>query len=264
LHALPLARIARRMTIRFGPLTAEIIEPESEKFTAPLVLIHGLWERAATWRRFAGYLSHRGWRCIALQRRGDAGLDLAAHVGDLAAALATLEQLPVIVGHDLGALLAFQCADRARAVVGMAPLVGPPLAAPPAALVRAGTWFQRLRSTPLSPPGGRWRSAYPLRDAVEPAQIVREILAGAPLPVTPSRPTPSAVFAVEHDPVTPVAAAAALAERVGAELHRLPSTEHAALMATGWETHVAAMHRWIVQRLGVDLLALYEEAMSPE
>lgn len=252
------------MTTCCGPLAAEIIEPESEKFTAPLVLVHGLWERAATWRRFAGYLSHRGWRCIALERRADATLDLAAHIGDLVAAVAVLAQPPVIVGHDLGALLAFHCADRARAVIGIAPLAGLPLAAPPAALGRAGTWFQRLRGAPLSPPSGRWRGAYPQRDAVEPAKIVRDILAGAPLPVAPSRPIPSALFAVENDPVTPVAAAAALADRVGAELRRLPGTEHAALMALGWEAHVAAMHRWIVQRLGVDLLALYEEAMSPE
>src|SRR5262245_21398394 len=141
--------------MRFGPLLAEITEPESERYTAPLLLLHGLWERASQWRRFAGYLAHRGWRCLALERRADV-TDLAEHVGDLRAAVAVLGSSPVIVGHDLGAVLALHCADRARAVVALAPLVGPPLAPPPPALLQAGSWFARWRGAPLRAPGGRW------------------------------------------------------------------------------------------------------------
>jgi pimeloyl-ACP methyl ester carboxylesterase len=252
------------MTTRIGPLDAEVTDPESDKFTAPLVLVHGLWERATAWRRFAGYLSHRGWRCVAVQRRRDAAADLAAHVRDLQAAIASLEAPPVVVGHDLGAVLAFQCADRARAVVGLAPLIGPPLAAPPAALAHAGSWLARLRGGALRAPAGRWRHAYPLRDVVEPAALVREVVAGAlPAPLAIGE-TPCGVFVGEGDDVLSVTAARAFAQHVGGELALLAGAPHAILQAPGWESHVAAVHRWLVQRLGVGLLALYDEAMSPE
>src|SRR4029453_18774510 len=106
---------------RFGPLDAEVTRPETDKFTAPLVLVHGLWDRAAVWRRFAGYLAHRGWQCIALVRRGEVS-DVATHVSDLRTAIAAVDAPPVIVGHDFGALLALHCGDVARAVVALAPL----------------------------------------------------------------------------------------------------------------------------------------------
>src|SRR5262245_39904138 len=115
------------MTQCFGPLAAEVTRPESEKFTVPLVLVHGLWERAAAWRRFAGSLAHRGWHCIALERRDGAG-DVAVHVADLRAALAGLDAPAVLLGHDLGANLALACGDAARAVVALAPLIAPPFA----------------------------------------------------------------------------------------------------------------------------------------
>src|ERR1700690_3328996 len=121
------------MATRIGPLLAEVSAPETDKFTAPLVLVHGLWERPPAWRRFAGYLVHRGWRCIALERRA-AALDIGAHLPDLRVAIATLDAPPVLVGHDVGAVLALHCADAARAVIALAPLIGPPFAAPPAAL----------------------------------------------------------------------------------------------------------------------------------
>jgi pimeloyl-ACP methyl ester carboxylesterase len=242
---------------RVGPLAAEIISPESDRFTAPLLLVHGLWERTPMWRRSASYLAHRGWRCIAVERRAEIA-DLAAHVADLRAAIAALEAPPVVLGHDLGALLAMHCADSARAAVAVAPLVGTP-----AALQHAGSWLARRRGSALRAPRGRWRDAYPPGGATEPAALIRQILGGEPALAPPTGPAPRAVFAMQDDAVTPVAGAEAFARQCSAELHFLPSG-HAAFSGPGWETTVAAVHRWIIQRLGVDLLALYEEAMQPE
>ena len=250
------------MSIAIEEVTAEVTAPESERFTAPLLLVHGLWARAPVWRRFAGYLAHRGWRCIALERRAGVA-DVAAHVADLRAAIAALEAPPVIIGHDLGALLALSCADSARAVIGLAPLVGPPLAAAAPALRHAGTWVARLRRAPLRAPRGRWRGAYPGRDVVEPAALVHQLLSGAPA-AAPSGAPVGAVFAMRDDEITSVAAARALAQHVGAELHEIAGAGHAVLAAPGWESCVATAHRWIIQRLGVDLLALYEESMQPD
>jgi len=250
------------MPTTLGPLAADVTTPEAEKFTAPLLLLHGLWDRAPAWRRFAGYLAHRGWHCIALERRGDAA-DLAAQVADLRAAIAALPAPPVIVGHDLGALLALHCADAARAVIALAPLVGPPIAAPPPVLLRAGTWLARRRGAPLRAPRAA-RTVYPRRDLREPAALVQDVLAGRPPLPPPAVAVPRAVFAVEDDDLIPAASARVLAHQIGAELHLVAGTRHAVLTVAGWESCVAAVHRWIIQRLGVDLLAMYEEAMQPE
>jgi hypothetical protein len=89
-------------------------------------------------------------------------------------------------------------------------------------------------------------------------------LAGAlPLPA-PIGETPGGIFAGETDDVVPISASRALAQHTGGALEILPAAPHAILQAPGWESHVAAVHRWLIRRLGVDLLALYDEAMAPE
>ena len=259
------------MTQRVGPLVVEISEPESAKFTAPLLLVHGLWERAEVWRRFSRYLAHRGWRCVAVHLRGrvngEPAGDLSDHLADLQAVITALATPPVLVGHDLGGLLILQAAGAARAVVALAPLVPAAVGAPaPTALQHAGTWLARWRGQPLSPPAGRWRAAYPaLRVEVrEPAAVIRQLLTTSvtvgPIPAS----VPAVVVAGEHDRVTPVAAARALAAHVGAEFHLCPGSGHDLTNEGGWEERVATVHRWLVQRLGIALLALYEEAMEEE
>src|SRR5262245_48804239 len=176
-----------------GPLRAEITRPETEKFTAPLLLLHGLWERPPAWRRFAGYLAHRGWQCIALARRDDVS-DIGVHLADLRAAIAALDAPPVLLGHDLGGVIALPCADVARAVAAVAPLVGPPLVATMPALEHAGSWLARLRGAPLHAPRGSWASAYPTRDVAEDAGLLKQILAGALPPGSAAGEIPRAVF----------------------------------------------------------------------
>jgi len=249
--------------MQLGPLIAEITNPESEKFTAALLLVHGLWERAVTWRRFAGYLSHRGWRCLAVERRAQT-TEVAAQAAELRLALAALDAPPIIVGHDLGAVLALSCCDAARAVVALAPLVGPPLGPPPVALRHAGSWLARRRGAALAAPRGRWSTAYPERSVAEPAALVGQIVNRGCELATPRSAAPRAVFAAEQDEVTPLSAAQALAQRADAELQVLHGSGHALLSAPGWETSVAAIHRWMIRHSGVDLLALYDEAMQDE
>jgi predicted alpha/beta hydrolase family esterase len=189
---------------------------------------------------------------------------MAAHVAELRAAIASLDAAPVIIGHDLGANLALRCADVARAAFALAPLVGPPLSAPPSALHHAGNWLSRRRGVPLHAPRRGWRTAYPNRDIAEPAALLRQVRDGnPPLTAAPSA-VPRAVFAMENDEVVTASAVHALARQVGAEFQTARGVGHAVLSAPAWETTVAAVHRWIVQRLGVDLLALYDEAMNPE
>jgi len=247
------------MQRRLGPLRAEVIEAESPKFTAPMLLLHGLWARASVWRRFMGFLSHRGWQCVAVEReRGSLGAPERA-LTQILEAIAVLEAPPVIVGHDVGALFALLAAGHARAVVALAPIVPPPTApAAPRLLRHAGTWLQRIFGRPLSPPR-EYRSDLRHADVREPPSLVRALTTG-PLLLPPLPPAvPSVVWVAANDPVMPMETARALATHTGAELRVCSTGGHDLPSADGWEGRVSDIHRWVIQRLGSELLAFYED-----
>jgi pimeloyl-ACP methyl ester carboxylesterase len=256
------------MERRIGPLWADVIEPESAKFTSPLLLIHGLWSSASLWRSFVGYLAHRGWLCVCVHLRhrqpGVGPASVAKHVENLRGVVAALPGKPVAIGHDLGALLAFQIAGEAAAAVALAPLVTLPVASP--VPVRGAGWVDRLLRRPLRAPGGRWRAQYVphFHTGREPQALLRELLQDE-IPVAPlSDATPGLILAGEQDPVTPVVAARALSGAVGAALRVESGAGHALPIEAGWERRVSDLHRWIVQQLGRPLLALYDEPMDEE
>src|SRR5206468_1368748 len=125
-------------------LSADIVRPESARYTTSLLCIPGLWAGPDVWRAFAGYLAHRGWESHLLDVRAlDAGV--AERAAAVAAHAAALPTPPVLLGHDLGSLVALAAAARTRtaAVVLLAPLV--PGSAPARALaLRPGTFLQLL------------------------------------------------------------------------------------------------------------------------
>ena len=263
------------MQRRIGDLTIESIAGESAKFAAPMVLVHGLWCSAAVWRNFMGYLAHRGWTCHAVNLRGhgDAGgsdviaqLSIADYLGDLERVLATCEAAPVLVGHDLGGLLALSCPPgAARAVVALAPLVPGALGGTVNRVL--SSWTARvamLRSGALPPPSGRLGAAYlaspvPGGTTPESTRAARE-LRDDTFSVPSRRGTPTLLVAGEHDPFCPPPAVERLARHLGADFQIAERAGHAMAWAPGWEVLVAATHRWLIQTLGEPLLLLREDA----
>jgi pimeloyl-ACP methyl ester carboxylesterase len=212
-----------------------------------------LWDRLESWRLFSGFFNHRGWRCAAIDVSGAASL--AELRAGLAVAIESLEAPPVIVGHDLGALLALDAAARARAVVALSPLG---TAAMPA-LRAAGSWLARRRGVDLGPPRGAWRGSFDatLR-SVESPRLLADVAAARALdPV----PVPALVMSGTADPLVPAEAARAQAAASGADLE-LVEGGHLLHRDEAWEKRVAIVHRWLVRNLGADLLVLYEEAMA--
>jgi pimeloyl-ACP methyl ester carboxylesterase len=257
------------MARRIGPLAAEITQGEGRKFTAPIVLVHGLWSTHRVWRRFVGFLGHRGWTTIAVDLRGRDGGPPASgvqqHLDDLRAVLATLEAPPVVVGHDLGGLLALHLTE-ARAIVALSPLLPSSLAtSPPPALQKAGSMLERWRGQLLRAPGGSWRRDYPDgQQAREPATVVRDLITQTRMPPALPAEVPGLVLAGERDRIVGAETAGELAAAVGAEYEVCADAGHAMLTDAGWEERVSTVHRWLIRKLGAPLLALYEEAMNPE
>ena len=170
------------MEQKIGPLVADVWHGESERFTAPLLLVHGLWDTADTWRRFTGFLAPPRLalrRALPARRRGsEPARRFEEHLSDLRAVVAALDAPPVIVGHDLGGLLALHAASAARAVgrlgtararVGSRTTAGRPGAEREPGGSAGAADFAPLRR-------GRWRGAYPLQNrALEPAALLRQL-----------------------------------------------------------------------------------------
>ena len=262
------------MQRRVGDITIESMASESAKFAAPLVLVHGLWCSAAVWRKFMGYLAHRGWTCHAVNLRGHgdaagreriSGVRIADYVGDLQRVIALCDTAPVVVGHDLGGLLALACSAAAtRAVVALAPLVPRALGGRTnAALSRWRARAAMFRSRPLPPPRGKLGGEYFARGApggatAESARAARELREDAfNLPAHTG--TPTLLVAGERDSFCPPHAVERLARQLGAQFQTAEHAGHALPWGAGWETRAATTHRWLIQTLGEPLLLLRDD-----
>jgi pimeloyl-ACP methyl ester carboxylesterase len=189
---------------------------------------------------------------------------LQQHLDDLNAVIAACDAAPVVVGHDLGALLGLsQRTEPVRAVVALAPLL---LASqrdgviPGVSDLRARL-LMRVRGR-LAPPGGRARQVF--FGPVAPQPLVDESASLGHQLADPSFPfplgvaAPTLMLAGDEDGVTSLASLSSLAQQIGADLHK-SSGHHALPWEDGWQGRVTEIHRWLIHTLGDPLLALLDE-----
>jgi len=260
------------MQRRLGPLSVESVAAESPKFTAPLLLVHGLWCSALVWRKFMGYLAHRGWICHAVNLRDadragatTVGAGAADYAADLQAAIAACAAPPIVVGHDLGGLLALRCrASDVRAAVALAPVVPAALAtAPNRALQRLAARVAWWCSRSVAAPHGALGAAYfgggaPGGTAPDSSAAVHELCQPS-FPLACDGAVPKLIIAGERDQFSVPRDVATLAARVGADCRCVAGATHAMPWEPGWERRVAEVHRWLIQMLGESLLLPREE-----
>lgn len=243
--------------------------PEFPKFTAALLLIHGRWCGPAVWHRFSGYCAHLGWTChlTTLRGHGDGedpattGGTFADHVEDLRRAIAACSAPPILVGHDVGGLLALHCAAGTRAVVALAPTLPRALAGSRSLGLR--TRLAIWRRGPVVPPAGHlgtelFGAGIPGGQKVESRPLLRQLFVDNLMP-SQHPGIPKLIMVGEADPVCRPSDGERLAQHVGADCLRLEGAGHAMAWNTGWEKCVVRMHRWLVQQLGESLLLPQEE-----
>lgn len=138
---------------------------EGDHSRPPLMFIHGSFvghQSFAGWQRF---FADRGWRSLAASRRGRAGigpvrakgLSIADYVADTLAVIAAMDDVPVVIGHSLGGLIAQKVAElgKARAAVLLCPAPGAMLTAQKVALPTYLPLMPRiLTGRPIIPPPG--------------------------------------------------------------------------------------------------------------
>ncbi len=272
------------MKQRLASLCAEVSFPERNKFTAPLLLVHGLWAGSWMWRTIAPALALRGWECWALDLRGRPDSRPAARIGrvrledyveDVSTAVRQLWAPPVVWGADLGALLVLQSAVQfpPRAVVCSTPLLPRswlPDARPPLPLVRLPALPALLWSRPLSPPrpGIAREFLFSGLSAGLQAELGRQLIPDSGRvartlsreAVAHVRPDcPALVVHGGADRMSAPAACQALVRELGADQHTYPDLGHWLYSGPPAPSLVGDVHRWIIRTLGEPLLVPPED-----
>ena len=262
--------------------TAQVTLPEREKFTAPLLLLPGLWAGSWAWDEAAWAFSQRGWACWTLDPResgipnGRAHDTLDGCAARIAAAAAALDQPPIVIGYDVGALAALLAAERMppaagfRALVCVSPLVPRSLCGgrgAPLPLVRLAALPALLWNRAHPPPPRRMARTF-LFHALPAAQqdalaaklqsdagaVVRELTRNTiALPAAPLR-CPVSVFWGEDDRMVTSDAVRRFAATLQAGEHHYTGQGHWLLSGPPAAALVGDIHRWLIHTLGDALL----------
>ena len=241
-----------------------VLPPESERYRAELLLLHGLWVDSRVWRGVGAGFAHRGWTCLlAGPAPSSAESDAPSRLSRAEAAVRGREVPPVAVGHDAGALVALELAARGlvRAAVAIAPLLDGSAAVQP----RIARLVHRLRAdrAPVAPPD----PGHPYFAHVADAR--RADLAGALGPETvgtlrevdrlasPARPAvPALLVASQDDPVSSPVLAEICARGIEADFLRVPRGGHWPMLDPRADDWITQVHRWLIRNAGQDLLVL--------
>lgn len=231
----------------------------------PLLFIHGAF---ATHQPFAGWMTHlsrEGWRGVAPGRRGAATggikhLRIRDYIEDTLRAIDVLGEMPVIVGHSLGGLIAQKIAERGRcqAAVLLAPAPAGMLTAQPVALSALLPMFPKiLLGQPIRPsrntcetialnciPPSERARIYD-RLVHESGKVYREMIFGSVRVDASKVRCPVLVLGGREDRIVSVSLLRSTAQRYGAELKLYDGHGHWLMEEPGWEALASDVGAWL-------------------
>jgi pimeloyl-ACP methyl ester carboxylesterase len=240
-----------------------VIEPESERYRADLIFVHGLWVGAGVWRAVAAGFAHRGWRCLLLDTPAGRHDGTPASWPRFVAEVVRARPVkPIVIGHDAGALLALDLAAQGavRGAIAVAPLLEGLRPILPA-LART-TLRLRRGSAVVAPPA--WDHPYFERIAPEHAAVVRESLAAESVSwlrqmetlTEPAAPTvPTLLVAQQADAVASQLLLEIAARGIEADFLRCQGG-HWPMLEGRTDDWITQLHRWLIKRVGHGLLIL--------
>lgn len=261
-------------------LLADVAPPEKPKFKSPLLLIHGLWSGSWCWRQWATHFSNLGWECWAVNLRGrvEEGrpkvleqLTFQDCVEDLKRVIGDASFPPVLLAHGLGGLMAQKVAEEkkisalillsSRAPAGIKVVTSRALR-----LLHLKYWpliflgrpfclqekdFRRIWLASLA------ENQHPeiLRSMVpDSSHLIKEFFAPR-AEIDPARiRCPVRIIAGSDDRIVPVSSLRKMAQRLSADFREYPNHGHWVMGEDRGEEIVRDIHRWLVQRLGEEIL----------
>ena len=257
------------LTEDFDGLKVEHTQPEGDRRSLPIVLVHGLWADAWVWERWLPHAASRGWDAWAVQLRGRQGSRPVADLGkvriedfvrDVRDVLQRLGPA-IVVGHSMGGLIvqAVAASDervRAAALVSAIPprgilaASGPMIRRSPRFLpaILAGRTFAPRRSDAAalicnaSPPDVL--EQYTARVVADSGTVARQILLGA-VRIDPALVRcPAIIVGMGRDRISPPSVHPKLAERYGGDLVMFPDLDHLHVVGPRWRGPADAVLDW--------------------
>lgn len=251
-------------------------QPAGDAPRTPLLFLHGAYVGAWCWdEHFLPWFAARGFPCYALSLRGHGAsggrerlhqYGIGDYVDDLAQAVSEIDELPVLVGHSMGALVVQKYLERAsaRAVVHVCPV--PPFGLLPSTFSLAfgrPQFFAEINSLA----GGHSASRSALAEAlfagtVDAERIDRHYarmqaesrralmdmtLWGLPQVWRMARVDALVLGASEDALISPALAQSAAAV-LGAEYRLLDGLGHAVMLETAWESAAQEILDWLTAR----------------
>jgi pimeloyl-ACP methyl ester carboxylesterase len=250
---------------------------------APIVMIHGMWSRPGVWDNFAPYFRNLGHavETPALRFHDRPESDLPAELGslslldyaaDLESAIRRSGEVPVLVGHSLGALIAQHLAARglARALILLAPAALQRFAIlRPASIRIFHRRFTRRRFWARPQRLGPQQAIFGLFNRLPPAEQEKQIAAMTYdsgrvlfellLPIFDQRHAaridagsitcPVLIVAGADDRLMPAAGARRLAKLYGKRAQYIELADHAHWLPgePGWEQIAATCAAWLAE-----------------
>jgi pimeloyl-ACP methyl ester carboxylesterase len=259
-------------------LLTERYPPEKPKFKAPLLFIHGLWTGSWCWTTWATHFCNLGWDCWALNFHGRVEpaeekilrrLSFSDCVDDLIEFVDCFPSSPVVIAHDVGALIALKTTSikSISALILAAPAVprsAQAVRSPMLRLLRLKyLWLIYLGRPFLPQEKDRHKLLAPLPESLQ-AKISDEMVPESPhliaelfscaVNTDSSFPScPSLILAGTQDAVIPPTSGRLLAQRLGSDYREHPDQGHWIIESRA-EPIVREIHRWLVQKLGAEIL----------
>lgn len=268
------------MRKQIGEMVVDISPPEKQKFKSPILLVHGLWSGSWCWSGWSTRFSNLGWECWSVNMRERVNGRLGGRASNL-----TFEQCvenlkdviraagsnSVLVGHSFGGVVAMEAVNDNN--ISALILVSPPL--PGKEPKSLGRTLQLLRLKYYFPVflrlpiriheddfsrhwlGSLTRANHGevLKGLVPESSYLVQRLFKPQISQPPSLDgCPVLVIAGMDDRVIPVEAVRQRARLLGAEFKEYPGHGHWMLEEEGWEEVVNDIHRWVVRRLGEEIL----------
>jgi pimeloyl-ACP methyl ester carboxylesterase len=263
-----------------GSLLVDVSPPERPKFKLPLIFVHGPWTSSLCWKPWDTQFCNLGWECWAVNMRGrfeERPLEILKHlkfgdcVSDIERVIGESPYPPILLAHSLGGLIARQAAEEGNVsaliqVAGLAPKAIQPTLPPAMRLLRlkyaALLFLRRAFCIEGRDFQRNWLNG--VREERQP-ELLTSLVPESPYligdffdrdiapPPNPIR-CPILVVAGGEDRVAPVASQREQAERLGAEMKEYPERGHWMMGEAGGEGIVRDIHRWIVTKLGEEIL----------
>jgi pimeloyl-ACP methyl ester carboxylesterase len=243
---------------------------------APLLFVHGAYVGAWCWEaHFLDWFAVRGYAAHAVSLRGHGGsagrrelndFGLADYAEDVARAVESLPQAPVLIGHSMGAMVVQKYLEKAEAPAAVLACPVPSYGLMPSSVRLAWTRPALFAGLNAVASGGR-ASPEVLEEALFAGAIGPERLeqcyqrmqresrralldmSGWGLPsLFRAVRAPTLVLGAEKDNLIAHGEARATASMIGADYRLLAGLGHAIMLDEGWESAAEAILGWLGEK----------------